>query len=162
MLQCTVQEGIEVTTGEEFQYFTLGLPQNEALGFHRASGILSLLADIGYKPRLLAQQQFCGRECDLLLALVSSYPQMVPYEALSLSFCEGFDCLSQRSLLQAKQRLDALGGRKNEIKQIQKVMASVRLKLRECGLEVRCLSEVGYVLVMHQQEGGSNGRSRAN
>jgi hypothetical protein len=140
---------------EAILYFTLeGLfPQGHTLAYHRSLGILSLLCpdkQVPY-PRLIAQQQFSERERDLLLPLLTSYPHFTPYEVLHVSFYQGFTRLSEQAVLQAKQRIDGLRAEQGlwdaEIKPLRNVMARVRVRLREVGLDSVCMLETGYILV---------------
>ncbi len=137
--------------GEAIQYFSLDLfPRHCILAFDQTLGILSLLACVRQQPRLLAQHRFVSRESDLLLALLTGYPAMVPYEILHVSFYQGFDCLCEQSTLRAKQRLDGLrssGESWNvEIRPLRKSMARIRLGLQAVGLDASCQIESGYVL----------------
>lgn len=138
--------------GEEIQYFFLDLfPQNYILAFDRALEILSLLACIEHRPQMVAQQRFAGRESHILLALLSSYPDLVPYEVIHVSFYQGFDRLSEQSMLQAKQRLDVLRSEQGlwsaGIRALRNTMDHVRWHLREFGLDAACTTETGYALI---------------
>lgn len=145
---------------EEMQYFTLDLfPANYVLALDRSLNILSLLACIQHQPRLLVQQRFVGREQELLLALLSSYPELVPYEVLHVSLYRGFASLSEQAVLGAKQRLDMLrigqGLWTAGLKPLRNVMDMVRWHLREFGLDAACTAEAGYVLIgreLHRAE----------
>ncbi len=141
---------------EEIQYFPLDfLPKNHILVYDHALGILSLLACEEEGPLMLNQQRFVGREPDLLLALLTGYPQYAPYEVLHVSFYQGFARLAEDSILQAKQRLDQLRAEEGlwsaEVKYMRNVMARLRLKLHEVSLDAVCMIETGYLLTRSKE-----------
>ncbi len=101
-------------------------------------------------PLILGEQQCTERERDLLRPLLTSYPQWVPYEVIHVSYFQGFDRLSERHIAQAQARLETLREEKlwdAEMKTMRNVMARLRLKLREVGLDTVNMLETGYLLI---------------
>ena len=143
---------------EDIQVFTLEglLPASHVLAFNRALRTLIHLSREEQVPSPLVrgEQQFSGRECDLLRPLLVYSPLYTPYAVLHVSFYRGFDRLSESLITQAQQRLGALrqeeGMWNAELKPIRNVMSRVRLKLREVGLDTVCMLEVGYTLITYK------------
>lgn len=101
-------------------------------------------------PLILGEQQLTERECDLLQPLLAHYPQFAPYEIIHASYFEGFDRLSEQLITQAQARLDLLREEKlwdAEMRPIRNVMARLRLKMREVGLDTVNMLETGYMLI---------------
>lgn len=101
-------------------------------------------------PLVLGEQQCTEHERDLLRPLLVSYPQWVPYEILHVSYFQGFDRLSKPLIAQAQARLETLREEKlwnAEMKTMRNVMARLRLKLREVGLDTVNMLETGYLLI---------------
>jgi hypothetical protein len=101
-------------------------------------------------PLVLGEQQCTERERDLLQPLLTSYPQWVPYEVIHVSYFQGYDRLSEQRIAQAQARLETLREEKlwdAEMKTMRNVMARLRLKLREVGLDTVNMLETGYLLI---------------
>ena len=101
-------------------------------------------------PLVLGEQQLTERERDLLRPLLAHSPQFVPYEIIHASFYQGYDHLSEQRITAAQARLDLLREEKlwdAEMRPIRNVMARLRLKLREVGLETVNMLETGYLLI---------------
>ncbi len=101
-------------------------------------------------PLVLGEQQLTERECDLLRPLLAHAPQFAPYEILHASYFEGYDRLSEQLIAQAQARLDVLREEKlwdAEMRPIRNVMARLRLKIRELGLDTVNMLETGYMLI---------------
>ncbi len=101
-------------------------------------------------PLILGEQQCTERERDLLRPLLVYYPQWVPYEVIHVSYFQGFDHLSEQLIAQAQARLETLREEKlwdAEMKTMRNVMARLRLKLREVGLDTVNMLETGYLLI---------------
>jgi hypothetical protein len=99
---------------------------------------------------VLGEQQLTERERDLLRPRLSHYPQFTPYEIIHASFYQGYDRLSEHVITQAQARLDLLREEKlwdAEMRPIRNVMARLRLKVRELGLETINMHETGYILI---------------
>jgi len=101
-------------------------------------------------PLVLGEQQLTERERDLVRPLLAHYPQFAPYEVLHASFHEGYDRLSEQLIAQAHKRLDLLREEKlwdAEMRPIRNIMARLRLKIRELGLDTVNMLETGYMLI---------------
>jgi hypothetical protein len=101
-------------------------------------------------PLVLGEQQLTERECDLLRPLLAQYPQFAPYELIHASFHEGYERLSEQLIAQAGARLDLLRKEKlwdAEMRPLRNVMARLRLKVRELGLDIVNMLETGYMLI---------------
>ena len=101
-------------------------------------------------PLVLGEQQLTERERDLLRPRLSHYPQFAPYEVIHASFHEGYDRLSEQLITQAQARLDLLREEKlwdADMRPIRNVMARLRLKVREVGLDTVNMLETGYMLI---------------
>jgi len=101
-------------------------------------------------PLVLGEQQLTERECDLLRPRLSHYPQFAPYEILHASYFEGYGRLSEPLIAQAGARLDLLREEKlwdAQMRPMRNVMARLRLKLRELGLDIVNMLETGYMLI---------------
>ncbi len=101
-------------------------------------------------PLVLGEQQLTERERDLLRPLLAHSPQFAPYEVIHASFHEGYDRLSEQLITQAQARLDLLREEKlwdAEMRPIRNVMARLRLKVREVGLDTVNMLETGYMLI---------------
>jgi len=101
-------------------------------------------------PLVLGEQQLTERERDLLRPLLSHYPQFAPYEIIHASFHEGYDRLSAHVIAQAQTKLDLLREEKlwdADMRPIRNVMARLRLKVRELGLDTVNMLETGYLLI---------------
>ncbi len=101
-------------------------------------------------PLVLGEQQLTERERDLLRPLLAQYPQFAPYEIIHASFHEGYDRLSEPLITQAQARLDLLREEKlwdADMRPIRNVMARLRLKVREVGLDTVNMLETGYMLI---------------
>ena len=101
-------------------------------------------------PLVLGERQCTERERDLLRPLLTSYPQWVPYEVIHVSYFQGFGRLSEQRIAQAQARLETLRVEKlwdAEMKTMRNVMARLRLKLREVGLDTVNMLETGYLLI---------------
>ena len=139
---------------ESIQYYVLeGLfPATHVFALNLALGTLLHLyweEQLPY-PLVLGEQQLTERERDLLQPLLAHYPQFAPYEVIHASFHEGFDRLSEQLIAQAQARLDLLREEKlwdAEMRPIRNVMARLRLKVRELGLETINMLETGYMLI---------------
>jgi hypothetical protein len=101
-------------------------------------------------PLVLGEQQLTERERDLLRPLLAHYPQFAPYEVIHASFHEGYDRLSEQRITEAQQSLDLLREEKlwdADMRPIRNVMARLRLKVREVGLDTVNMLETGYILI---------------
>jgi len=101
-------------------------------------------------PLVLGEQQLTERECDLLRPLLAQYPQFAPYEIIHASFHEGYDRLSEQLIAQAQAKLETLREEKlwdAEMRPLRNVMARLRLKVREVGLDTVNMLETGYMLI---------------
>src|SRR5215469_10684792 len=101
-------------------------------------------------PLVLGEQQLTECERDLVRPRLSHYPQFAPYEVLHASFHEGYDRLSEQLIAQAHKRLDLLREEKlwdAEMRPIRNIMARLRLKIRELGLDTVNMLETGYLLI---------------
>ena len=139
---------------ESIQYYVLeGLfPSTHVFALNLALGtFLHLYQDEQTPhPLVLGEQQFSERERDLLQPLLVYCPQWVPYEIIHASFYQGYDRLSEQRIAQAQARLQTLREEKlwdAELRPIRNVMARLRLKLREVGLETINMLEMGYMLI---------------
>ncbi len=139
---------------ELIQYYVLeGLfPSTHSFALNLALGTFLHLCweeQLPY-PLILGEQQLTERERDLLRPLLAHYPQFAPYEIIHASFHEGFDRLSEQLITQAQARLDLLREEKlwdAEMRPIRNVMARLRLKVREVGLDTVNMLETGYMLI---------------
>ena len=101
-------------------------------------------------PLVLGEQQCTERERDLLRPRLSQYPQFAPYEVIHASFHEGFDRLSEQLIAQAQAKLETLREEKlwdADMRPLRNVMARLRLKVRELGLDTVNMLETGYMLI---------------
>jgi hypothetical protein len=101
-------------------------------------------------PLVLGEQQLTERERDLLRPLLAHYPQFAPYEIIHASYFEGFDRLSEQLIAQAQAKLEILREEKlwdAEMRPLRNVMARLRLKVREVGLDTVNMLETGYMLI---------------
>jgi len=101
-------------------------------------------------PLVLGEQQLTERERDLLRPRLSHYPQFTPYEFIYASFYQGYDHLTEQRITEAQARLDLLREEKlwdAKMRPIRNVMARLRLKVREVGLETVNMLETGYMLI---------------
>jgi hypothetical protein len=101
-------------------------------------------------PLILGEEQLTERERDLLRPLLAQYPQFAPYEIIHASFHEGYDRLSEQLIAQAQARLETLREEKLwdvDMRPIRNVMARLRLKVRELGLDTVNMLETGYMLI---------------
>src|SRR5258708_25734463 len=101
-------------------------------------------------PLGLGEQQLTERERDLLRPLLAHYPQFAPYEVIHASYFEGFDRLSEQLIAQAQAKLETLREEKlwdAQRRPIHNVMARLRLKVREVGLDTVNMLETGYMLI---------------
>ncbi len=101
-------------------------------------------------PLVLGEQQLTERERDLLRPLLDTYPQFTPYEIIHISFYQGYEHLSEQRIRQAQARLETLREERlwdAEMRPIRNVMARLRLKLREVGLDSINVHETGYMLI---------------
>jgi hypothetical protein len=101
-------------------------------------------------PLVLGEQQLTERECDLLRPRLSHSPQFAPYEVIHASYFEGYDRLSEQLIAQAQEKLDLLREEKLwdvQMRPIRNVMARLRLKIREVGLDTVNMLETGYMLI---------------
>jgi hypothetical protein len=147
-------QGMSPEEQESIQYYVLeGLfPATHVFALNLALGtLLHLYQDEQTPyPLILGEQQCTERERDLLRPLLAHYPQWVPYEIIHASFYQGYDRLSEQRISQAQARLDLLREEKlwdAELRPIRNVMARLRLKLREVGLETINMLETGYMLI---------------
>ena len=139
---------------EPIQYYRLeGLfPSTHVFALNLALGTLIHLyqdAQTPY-PHILGEQQCTERERDLLRPLLVYYPQWVPYEVIHVSYFQGFDRLSDQLIAQTQARLETLRAEKlwdAEMRTMRNVMARLRLKLREVGLDTVNMLETGYLLI---------------
>jgi hypothetical protein len=135
---------------ETIQYYVLeGLfPPTHSFALNLALGTFLHLyqhTQVPY-PLVLGEQQLTERERDLLRPRLSHYPQFTPYEIIHASFYQGYDRLSEHLITQAQARLDLLREEKlwdAEMRPIRNVMARLRLKVRELGLETINMHEKG-------------------
>ncbi len=75
---------------------------------------------------------------------------LIARSTIHASFHEGYDRLSEHLITQAQARLDLLREEKlwdAEMRPIRNVMARLRLKVRELGLETINMHETGYILI---------------
>jgi hypothetical protein len=146
--------------GEEIEHFTLDemFGDGHTFALHLAFKTLMHLAaseqdaPLARSPHLVAQVQFTERELDLCQPLLHTHPGVVvPYEVLLASFERGYFALSERSVARARARLEAAkaieGAWDEVLRPVRNVMSRTRFKLREVGLEVVSLLEIGYVLM---------------
>ena len=147
-------QGMSAAEQESIQYYVLeGLfPATHLFALNLVLGTLIHLYQDEQTPypRILGEQQFSERERDLLLPLLVHCPQWVPYEVIHASFYQGYGRLSEQRIAQAQARLETLREEKlwdAELRPIRNVMARLRLKLREVGLETINMLETGYMLI---------------
>ena len=139
---------------EAIQYYVLeGLfPSTHVFALNLALGTFMHLyqhAQVSY-PLVLGEQQLTERERDLLRPLLAHYPQFTPYEVIHASFYQGYDHLTEQRITQAQARLDLLREEKlwdAELRPVRNVMARLRLKVREMGLDTVNMHETGYILI---------------
>ncbi len=139
---------------EAIQYYRLeGLfPPTHVFALNLALGTLIHLSQhegVPY-PLVLGEQQLTERERDLVRPLLANFPQFTPYEIIHASFYQGYDHLSEQRVRQAQARLETLREEKlwdAEMRPIRNVMARLRLKLREVGLDSINVHETGYMLI---------------
>jgi hypothetical protein len=139
---------------EPIQYYSLErlFPATHVFALNLALGTFIHLyqhAQVPY-PLVLGEQQLTERERDLLRPLLATSPQFTPYEVIHASFHEGYDRLSEHLITQAQARLDLLREEKlwdAEMRPIRNVIARLRLKVRELGLETINMHETGYILI---------------
>lgn len=87
-------------------------------------------------PVLLSEQQFTEQELNLVLPLLTNYPEYAPMEELYGSYCYGYDGLSEQRIDQARDHLhEALE---------EGVWDQ---ELRHLGLDAVSLLETGYLLI---------------
>ena len=101
-------------------------------------------------PVLLSEQQFTEQELNLVLPLLTNYPEYAPMEELYASYCYGFDGLSEQRIDQARDHLhEALeeGVWDQELRALRNVLSRARFKLRHLGLDAVSLLETGYLLI---------------
>ena len=139
---------------ESIQYYVLGglFPPTHSFVLNLALGTFLHLyweEEFPY-PLVLGEQQLTERERDLLRPLLAHYPQFAPYEVIHASFHEGYDRLSEQRITEAQARLDLLREEKlwdADMRPIRNVMARLRLKVREVGLDTVNMLETGYMLI---------------
>ena len=139
---------------EQYQTFALEgvFPANHVFVYNSTLGTLLHLSqesDILH-PALIAEQQFTERERDVILPLLTNYPDYAPIEELYASFCYGFDNLSEQRINRAHEHLqEALdeGFWDQELRPMRNVMSRVRFKLRQLGLDTVSMLETGYMLI---------------
>ncbi len=139
---------------ETIQYYRLeGLfPASHVFALNAALGTIIHLSqhEGGPYPLVLGEQQLTERERDLLRPLLDSYPQFTPYEIIHVSFYQGYDHLSAQRIAAAQARLETLREERlwdAEMRPIRNVMARLRLKIREVGLDSINVHETGYLLI---------------
>lgn len=101
-------------------------------------------------PVLLAEQQFAQQEMNLLLPLLTNFPEYAPMEELYASFCYSFEGLTERRIEQAREHLNELaeeGTWDHEVRALRNAMSRLRAKLRHLGLDTVSLLETGYLLI---------------
>ncbi len=148
------EQSMPRTEQESIQYYVLeGLfPATHVFALNLALGTFLHLywdAQLPY-PLVLGEQQLTERERDLLRPLLAHYPQFAPYEVIHASFHEGYDRLSEHVMTQAQTKLETLREEKlwdAEMRPIRNVMARLRLKVREVGLDTVNMLETGYMLI---------------
>ncbi len=139
---------------ESIQYYVLeGLfPATHVFALNLALGTFLHLyweEQLPY-PLILGEQQLTERERDLLRPLLAQYPQFAPYEIIHASYFEGYDRLSEQLIAQAQAKLETLREDKlwdAEMRPLRNVMARLRLKVREVGLDTVNMLETGYMLI---------------
>jgi len=143
-----------LTPDEHLQVFVLEslFPPPHAFVLNNAlSTLLHLSIQPGIPhPVLLSEQQFTEQELNLVLPLLTNYPEYAPMEELYASYCYGFDGLSEQRIDQARDHLhEALeeGVWDQELRALRNVLSRARFKLRHLGLDAVSLLETGYLLI---------------
>lgn len=136
---------------EPIQHFSLQgmLAADGRLALNPDRGILSLLSFKNREPRIVMQQQFTGTEIAILLPLLDSYPYYCSYETLFAHFYHGNP--TDEVIARYRQHLhDAFedGSWEQEMRPIRNVLSRARLKLRDFGLHIMSITEMGYVLMV--------------
>lgn len=111
-------------------------------------------------PVLLAEEQFAQQEMNLLLPLLTNFPEYAPLEELYASFCYSFEGLTERRIARARERLNELaeeGTWDHEIRSLRNAMSRLRAKLRHLGLDTVSLLETGYLLIGNTRRRASTG-----
>lgn len=126
------------------------LPEKQLFALNSRLGTLALLANdpkVAH-PLLITEQQFNRREMSVLVPLLRLYPHYCPYEFLLANFnCGNTDQKTVERFHTRLQEAHFAGVWDSEMRPVRNVLSRTRFKLREFGIEVTSLIELGYLLV---------------
>ncbi|SRR6266571_3130762 len=136
---------------DEIRHFPLPglLPEGQVFALNMHLGTLSQLGvSPDQQPRIIREQRFTESEVCILVPLLSSYPHFCPYELLHASF-NSHD-VTKEQIVRSRERLHQTqeeGLWEYEMLPIRNMLSRVRLKLRDFGLDITSIHEVGYILL---------------
>ncbi|MGH2496575.1 MAG: hypothetical protein ACRDIV_17895 [Ktedonobacteraceae bacterium] len=136
---------------EDIRHYTLDLlPTGHTLTMNILLGTVSLIArdeSLPY-PRMIAEQQFTLSEASLLIPLLNAYPYYCPYEVMLASFDHRL--ITDATIERCRRRLQEAqeeGVWDSAMRPVRNVLSRTRLKMRNVGIEIASILEIGYCLM---------------
>lgn len=134
---------------QQFKYFQLPplLPEANHLILNYDQGILSLTRS----AEILEQQLLSPSEMYVIDALLKSYPEYCPYEAvLSAMTGKSIEACREKVLWGLEEgTVDVV------MRPVRNLLGRCRMKLRPFGIEIKSLVHMGYVLVPLKRKTGT-------
>lgn len=124
------------------------LAPQEVFAFHSTSGFLARLAcDEDGFPRLLASCSLAPGDRVFFLTLFASYPEYCPLEELLAAYVSHSTTKEQIAFSRTRlQNAHANGTLREEVAPLHAIVTRIRSKVRELGLEIAHLHDLGYLL----------------
>src|SRR5579859_2450813 len=125
------------------------LPETDRLVVNVRLCTLAFLAMPEGQPAMMGEHQFTASEMAVLKPLLETYPDYCPYEYLLVSGLRGH--VTEPALAQMRLQLQEARERGAEefaraLGPMRSALSRVRLKLRSYGIEIKSITDSGYIL----------------